>query len=402
VPVNHHPYRIALLGAAAATLAAPAVHAQQATPSPTPVPVPRSTTIFSPALGNFSLRPAGEQSQPQPQPTLPVRITAPTPAPTPAPSPTARATPPAARPTPQPAQRTTAPAPTPAVRATPTPSPAPQASNTPTAVALPTPEAATPAAVEAPAPVPAQPPAGGVPWLWILLGAFAAALVGAGGWLLGRRGRPAPEPEPEAPVAERQPPRPAHPAPAPAPTPVAPPRPALAAAPAEPIAIEFHPLHIDIGEKSAVLEFELGLFNASGASADGLRVSLLLASANPDQDALIASFHASSALPAAGPPLDMPAGEGGRIPGKLAIEAERIHVVQVGGRPMFVPIVLIDLRWRGGLSIRRHGATFMVGTAGQSGGQGGKLGPIWLDRGAQRQTGLAANRYLPQARPVAA
>ncbi len=154
--------------------------------------------------------------------------------------------------------------------------------------------------------------------------------------------------------------------------------------------IDFRPLSIEVSGTGAVLEFEMDLRNISGASADGLRISLLIASANPDQDMMIAGFHAASALPAAGQPVDLPAGEGGLVPGKLEIEADRIHVVEVGGRPMFVPIVLIDLRWRGGLSIRRHGADFMIGTAGQ----GGKLGPIWLDRGAQRVGGLAATRYL--------
>lgn len=234
----------------------------------------------------------------------------------------------------------------------------------------------------------------------MLIGAALAAAIGTGGWLLGRRGRQVRRAEPEPRPIERAAPPPPSPVPravppAPAPLPMSEP---VAPAPAEPIAIDFRPLSIEVSDKGAVLDFELGLQNLSGAQADGLKISLLLASANPEQDALIASFHASSGLPPAGPPVDLPTGEGGRIPGKLTIEADRIHVVHVGGRPMFVPILLVELRWRGGLSIRRQGAAFMLGTAGQ----GGKLGPIWLDRGAQRTSGLAASRYLPQARPVAA
>jgi hypothetical protein len=147
-----------------------------------------------------------------------------------------------------------------------------------------------------------------------------------------------------------------------------------------------------------VLAFEMMLLNASGASADGLKIALLMGSANPGQDALIAGFHATPAVPLAGPPVDVPAGEGGRIPGTLLLEAERIHVVKVGERPMFVPIVMIDLRWRGGLTLRRQAVDLMVGTTGQ----GGKLGPIWLDRGTQRQSNLAAARYFVRAVPEAA
>jgi hypothetical protein len=233
----------------------------------------------------------------------------------------------------------------------------------------------------------------------MLIGAALAAVIATGGWLLGRRERPARRAAAQPQPAE---PAPSPPLPAPVARPV-PPSPALApqpamAVPPEPIVIEFYPRSIEVSDKGAVLDFEIDLRNVSGAQADALKISLVLASANPDQDSLIASFQGSSGLPAAGPPVDLPAGEGGRIPGKLAIERDRIHVVQVGGRPMFVPLFLIDLRWRGGLSLRRHGAAFMIGTAGQ----GGKLGPIWLDRGAQRVLGLAATRYLPQARPVAA
>ncbi|MES2445406.1 MAG: hypothetical protein V4574_21475 [Pseudomonadota bacterium] len=385
----HHRHRIALVGAAAATLVAPSARAQQATPTPTPAPS-RAPTIITPGLEKFSLPPSGAQTQPAPAPTVA------SPMPTPAPSPRVTPTPaPAAA---QPAQRT---APPPAVRAVPTP--VPQATPTPAPVAQPSPVPTAPVVVETAAPAPSAPPEGGLPWRWILLGLIAAGAIGVAGWLVGRRRSAAREVEIEAPPVRR--PAPPLPSPAPPAAPLAP-RPvtaAVPAAPAEPIAIEFFPLHIEIGEQGAVLDFEMGLLNLSGGAADGLRVSLLMASANPDQDAMIASFHAASTLPAAGPPVDLPAGEGGRIPGKLAIEADRIHIVPVGGRPMFVPLVLIDLRWRGGLSIRRHGAAFMVGTSGQgAGGQAGKLGPIWLDRGAQRQAGLAASRYLPQARPVAA
>lgn len=386
--MRHIDYRIFLLGGAAA-FAAPLAHAQQASPTPAPTPA-----IITPGIGNFSLRPSGQQSQPQP-----VQTVTPTPAPTPAPSP--RATAPAARPIPQPAQRTVTP-PTPVPRATSTPAPVVQATPTPAATVLPTPAAIAPAIVATPSSAPQPRPEGGTPWLWMLIGAALAAAIGTGGWLLGRRGPQVRRAEPETRPIERAAPPPPAPVPRavpPGPPPVSEP---VAPAPAEPIAIDFRPLSIEVSEKGAVLDFELGLQNLSGAQADGLKISLLLASANPDQDALIASFHASSGLPPAGPPVDLPAGEGGRIPGKLTIEADRIHVVHVGGRPMFVPILLVELRWRGGLSIRRHGADFMLGTAGQSGGQGGKLGPIWLDRGAQRMMGLAATRYLPQARPVAA
>jgi hypothetical protein len=93
----------------------------------------------------------------------------------------------------------------------------------------------------------------------------------------------------------------------------------------------------------------------------------------------------------AGTPFDLAPGAGGRMPMRLALPRELIHVVEVAGRPMFVPLVMIELKWRAGISIRRFGADFMVGTAGQ----GGKVGLIWLDRNQQARE-LAATRYLPR------
>jgi hypothetical protein len=58
---------------------------------------------------------------------------------------------------------------------------------------------------------------------------------------------------------------------------------------------------------------------------------------------------------------------------------------------MFVAMLLVDLRWRSGLGIRRSGADFMIGMAGQ----GDRIGPIWLDRGQPMGT-LGAVRYTPR------
>lgn len=144
-----------------------------------------------------------------------------------------------------------------------------------------------------------------------------------------------------------------------------------------------------------LLEFELLIANASGEAAENVRVAYAAMSAHARQDEIIAGFHGGPPGEPGGPPFDVPPGGGGRMPVRLAIPRSSVNVVEIGGRPMFVPIVLIDLRWRGGLSIRRFGADFILGTAGQ----GDKLGPIWLDRPAPSGQ-LAANRYF--AKQVAA
>jgi hypothetical protein len=222
----------------------------------------------------------------------------------------------------------------------------------------------------------------------MLFGAGATALVFGGIWALQRRRRSDDEAEAiEAPVAAPPPPAPA--------TPVAPPpgiSPAQPAAPAgEPFEVILQPLSIEVAEREVLLDFELLMGNTHGAAAENIRVALAMMSANPEQDRHIAGYHAAPMVDPAGAPFDLPAGAGGRMPARLALPRELIHVVQVGGRPMFVPMVMVELKWRAGISIRRFGADFMVGRAGE----GAKLGPIWLDRNQQAGQ-LAATRYLPR------
>jgi hypothetical protein len=171
----------------------------------------------------------------------------------------------------------------------------------------------------------------------------------------------------------------------------------MPAAASDPFELVVQPLRVEVNELEVVLEIELLIGNRQSTSAEAIRPSFALISANPDQDRHIAGFHANPMVDPVGRAFDLAAGAGGRMPARLRVRREHVHVVQVGGRPMFVPIVMIDLRWRGGLSVRRFGSDFMIGTAGQ----GTKLGPIWLDR-AQLAAPLAATRYVPRPAPVAA
>ena len=170
-----------------------------------------------------------------------------------------------------------------------------------------------------------------------------------------------------------------------APPPPPPPPPPVAR---EAIAVELRPRVVHISGTEAVLEFELELTNTQAVSAEGIRISLGLISANPAQDAWVGTFHAAPTVQPAADPFTLRPGQAWRTGGRLQLPMAQLHVVKVGGRPMFVPLLMIDLKWRGGLSLKRQGADFMIGTAGQ----GGKLGPIWLDR--RQHSGLAANRYV--------
>lgn len=353
-----------------ATLAVLPAHAQQATPTPTPaptrIPAPTITTIPGVIPERFSIGTPSPAATPAPRPT-------------PAATPTPIATPTARTPVPAATQRAPQPQPTPAPSA-------PMASPTPVATASAAPVEPQIAASPVPAPVPSQPAqTQSPPWLWALIGAGGTAFAGLAGWLL-LRGR---KPEAEEPIVDAIVPLAAPP------PPVRGPSPARIATPPAPVSVEpfeiaVQPLRIEIGEREVVIELELTIANITASSADAVRLALLALSASPDQDAQLAAFHGSSHLMAPAEPFDLAAGSGARMPVQLAMPRDAMHVVDVGGRPMFVPIVAIDVRWRGGLSIKRFAASFMLGGAGQ----GGKLAPIWLDRGQPRGP-FAASRYRP-------
>ncbi|TGX37569.1 hypothetical protein E5A74_19670 [Sphingomonas naasensis] len=230
-------------------------------------------------------------------------------------------------------------------------------------------------------------------WLWALLGAAATGLAFGAVLLLRRRREDAADAGFEAAPVAAAPPVPAAPARPVAPPPgIAPPAPAPAAAPSgEPFEIALRPASIEVSERDVLLDFELLIGNLQASAAENIRLTMAMMSANPDQDRQIAGYHASPMVDPAGAPFDLAAGAGGRMPARLALPRELIHVVEIQRRPMFVPLVMIELKWRAGISIRRFGADFMVGTPGQ----GSKLGPIWLDRNQQANQ-LNATRYLPR------
>jgi hypothetical protein len=386
--VNRGRNRIGgLIGAAAAAIAvgglAPAFAAQQSTPTPTPLPAearPPVTVLPNVTPERFTL------GTPTP---APVPIPAPTPTPTPTPTPAPVATPTQAAPR---TIRTPAPTAAAAPRASDAlPAPTPVATSTAAAAPAPEPSpVATPSSVQA---VPTATQSAQTPgWIWMLAGAAASALALGGLWALQRRRRRDGEEEAELTAADEIP------APAPAPQPRVAPPPGIAPSPAapasalpsgEPFEILVRPARVEVTEREVLLDLELLVGNRQSAQAENVRAALALISASPDQDRAIAGYHATPLAQPSAAPFDLASGAGARMPVRLSLPREHIHVVQVGGRPMFVPLMMVELKWRAGISIRRFGADFMIGTAGQ----GAKLGPIWLDR-VQPTAPLAATRYL--------
>ena len=364
----------------------------------------KAPTVITPPVGDFDLPPSGQTPTPRPTP-------APTPAPTiqPVPIPTPIATPaPAAAgtTTPRPA-RTSAAAPArgavpavPSVNVTPTPAPA--GSPLPLPSGLPAQPQATPTIEPAPT-------AQGLPgWLWPALGG-GLLVAAAGAFLLLRRRRSsevideayvpvaAPAPTPGPPPLERKTPPAAPVAPARPVAPAAPVAPALPPVPAPdgPLVTEIRPMRAAIRDGMVTLDLELFIQNRGAEPADNIRAVLALLGANAEQDAQIASFHGAARLAAGSEPFSVAPGTVHVVNAQVSLPGDQMKVVTVQGKPMFVPIIPVSLKWYAGLSIRTLRDAFMVGIAPAAGGD--RLGPLWVERAGEGFGRLAAKRYVPKA-----
>ncbi len=368
-------------------------------------------TVITPPIGNFDINP-----NPTPRAT---------PTPTPAPQPTVTPVPIPPRATPSPRPAATQPSPRSGAQASaePTPQPSPTRFGPSDFTPVATPQ---PGAVPGAAPVDANPtaapeaPTQTLPaWLWPALGAAAALVVGlvAGIAIAGRRRRrrdadaeaeivetpviaSPPTPGPPARAGVVTPPAPPRPAPQPASPGSAAPQPAPAGAvapvppPPGPLVTEIRPLRAAIRDGVVSIDFELYIQNRGPESAENVRAVLGLFAANPDQDAQIAGFHAAARMAPGSEPFSIAPGGIHMLKGQVTQAGEQMRVVNVQGKPMFVPILPVALKWYAGLSIRTLRDSFMIGTVPAPGSD--RLGPLWVERAADGFGRLAAKRYVPK------
>lgn len=330
------------------------------------VPVPAATTLPADASAVPSpIRvplPAASPSVPAVAPivTVPRVRTTPRPVATPTPR---------MRPTPTPAS-------TPTARATPTP----RATSTPTPVwveretpSSPVPvEAATPAAPVTPAtpiaaPSPADAPAG-TPWWAVVLAVLGVAAAGA--WLWRRRSArvvadevAAPQP-PAAPVVPRRPRAPVDPTP-----PVAP-------AARGWIAFDLVARRAGVNLLTATLDAQVTVRNDGERPAEDIRLDVRLLSASASQDDELGAIFAHPVAAPATAPFALAPGEERVVTVLVTLPRGAITVLTAGGRPMFVPVAAVNLRYvTGGIAGQTAGA-FAVGLERDG---AAKLAPFWLD-----------------------
>jgi hypothetical protein len=404
------------------------------TPTPTPSPTPSATPRVAPPVVRTvpsATRPAPRATPtPRSSPTQPPRptprptATRPTPvvraAPTPRPVPTARAIAPPVRATPTPAPRpAVTPSPAPSVAAAPIETPSP-------IVTTPIPEATPTATSTELPPVETGNDEGGVAGVLAAVGgpghafAIAAGIMVALGlllWFVRRRrandeyedseddrrgdrherfdlgldlaarpdGAPTPPPAASLPIPERVPFAPPPPTAPAAPEPTSLPEAPIVAAPAPEappatgramIEIALLPRRAGTNLTSAAVEYDAIVRNAGSAPAANIRLDVRLLSAGAQQDALIAGLFAEPIERPITPPFDLLPGTEVRLGGMGLLPRERIVAMTVEGRPLFLPVITVNLvyDWTGG-----SGQTARSFVIGIERGTGGKMGAFRLD-----------------------
>lgn len=287
-----------------------------------------------------------------PIPAAPV-IVLPTPTPTPVVKPTPRATPsPVATRTPEP---------------TPTPTPTASPSVDPSPVAAPSP---TPLATASPiAPAPVADADTGRYWLAGL--AIGVVALGALAWVLLRRRRADPD---ELPIEG-----------SPAP---------VAGAPRARLTIGFRPIRAGVNLLSATSENEIVLTNTGDAAAEDVRLQVRLVSAHAGQDAELAGFYAEPIGRPTVPAFALAPGEARTIVAVAALPRTAIRTLTAAGRPMFVPIVAVNVTYAGDGAAAQVAQAFAVGIERVD---SAKLAPFWLDTPPRTYDQVAAR---PHAAPI--
>ena len=333
-------------------------------PSPKPTP-PTSGPIVAPLS--------------RPMPTTPAAT--PTPAPVLVPTPTwtprtpaklstrAPVAPPARRPTPSAAPVPTSTAPT----AAPTGATVlPDATAAPVPVASPTSEATASVPVSAEQPTTTWPTG-----LLVAAGAGLLALVAIGGFLLGRR-RSVRGPE----AVEEVAPVPAALSPAPEPPSghvTVPVRRRVVEETAPRLEITLIPKRAGTNLTSAAVDYRVVIRNVGAVAARDIRFAMYMLSASGRQAQDLQMIFAANTDQPLVAPFELAPGQDLELSGMAMLPREQVNVMNIDGKPWFVPVLAMKADYRWGENVGAPGVATAAHMIGIDRGEGAKMAPFRLD-----------------------
>ena len=173
----------------------------------------------------------------------------------------------------------------------------------------------------------------------------------------------------------------------PAPRPVMPPLPPPPPSPR--IEIEFRPERLVSTDAQAAVHFEVTLRNTGNAAAQNMRIEARMFNASGAEAREVDSFFRSPPQPVQGPSaLALPPLKGMQFTSAVTMPRQQIRVLEMGGRPLFVPTVALKIVYETpDGEEQRIVRRYLVGIEPKE--PSGKMGPFRLDVGPRiyRQVG---------------
>ncbi len=156
------------------------------------------------------------------------------------------------------------------------------------------------------------------------------------------------------------------------------------------VTMTLHPRRAGLNLLSATVEAELLLRNEGVAPAAAIRVGALLmgAAAGPPGD--VGPLFAQPVGRPVTPPFALPPGEERRLRLVVARSRAEIEPLEAGGRPMFVPVVAVNVLYDAGGMQGQTAQAFAVGVERVD---SAKLAPLWLDQPARMFDAIGSRAY---------
>ncbi len=156
------------------------------------------------------------------------------------------------------------------------------------------------------------------------------------------------------------------------------------------LSIELRPLRAGLNLLSATAECQIVVTNTGTEPASGIRIHASLLTAHAGQDADLAAINAAPVTRPATAPFALAAGESRVVRTVSAIPRDAIHGMTAANRPMFVPIVAVNILYDSGDGPAQTARAWAIGVERVD---SAKLAPFWLDAPARMYDNIAARPH---------
>ncbi len=156
------------------------------------------------------------------------------------------------------------------------------------------------------------------------------------------------------------------------------------------LSIELRPLRAGLNLLSATAECQIVVTNTGVEPASGIRIHANLLTAHAGQDADLAAINAAPVTRPATAPFALAAGESRVVRTVSAIPRDAIHGMTAANRPMFVPIVAVNILYDSGDGPAQTARAWAIGVERVD---SAKLAPFWLDAPARMYDNIAARPH---------